>query len=576
MGNIIFSILTLAGALGLFLFGMKIMSEGLQKLAGDKMRNILAAMTSTPLTRIFTGLLITAVIQSSSATTVMIVSFVNAGLLTLTQSIGVIMGANIGTTLTAWIISLLGFKADISLLALPIIGIGFPLMMLKGDNKKNIGEFIVGFAILFIGLGFLKDAGSELGQNPGVLSFLQGFADSGYLSILLFVLIGSVLTVIIQSSSATMALTLVMCSNGWISFELACAMVLGENIGTTITANLAAVVGNVSAKRAARAHFVFNIFGVAWMLIVFFPFLRLISYLIAEFGGSLDPSTGWPAIISMPIALSLFHTLFNVTNTLVLVWFTPLIVKIVTKMVKQPPQTEEVFRLKFIKNTLLSTSELSLHEAKQEIGVYGKRANQMFGMVRQMLMETNDEKFEETFLRVEKYEEISDRMEIEIADYLNKVSEGDLSEESRMRMHAMYRMISEIESLADSCLTLAKTLMLKKNSKVWFDENMRKNLNDLFDLIDIAFAEMSSNIELGYSKLTSIRTATEIENKINEACERLNQEHLNNLEDKKYSYNTGVIYADIVSETERLADHMINISEAIYEINENLKVAAST
>lgn len=575
MGNVIFSILTLAGSLGLFLFGMKIMSEGLQKLAGDKMRNILAAMTSTPFTRIFTGLLITAVIQSSSATTVMIVSFVNAGLLTLTQSVGVIMGANIGTTLTAWVISLLGFKADISILALPIIGIGFPLMMFKGDNKKNIGEFIIGFALLFIGLGYLKEAVPDLGQNPEILAFLQNFADSGYLSILVFVLIGSILTVIIQSSSATMALTLVMCSNGWISFELACAMVLGENIGTTITANMAAMVGNVSAKRAARAHFIFNVFGVVWMLIAFIPFLKLISFLIGEFGGSLDPASGWPAIVSMPIALSLFHTLFNVTNTLIMVWFTPIIVKTVTKMVKQSPETEEVFRLKFIKSGVLSTAELSLHQARQEIGVYGKRTTQMFGMVRQMLMETNDEKFDETYKRVEKYEEISDRMEIEIADYLNKVSEGDLSEESRMRLQAMYRMISEIESIADSCLTLAKTLKLKKNNKVWFDEDMRKNINDLFDLIDVALAEMNINVEKGYTKLSNIKKATAAENEINQKYALLNQEHLNNLEDKKYTYNAGVIYSDLVSETERLADHVINISEAIYEINENLRAAAS-
>ncbi len=488
---------------------------------------------------------------------------------------GVIMGANIGTTLTAWLISLLGFKADISLLALPIIGIGFPLMMLKGKNKKNIGEFIIGFALLFIGLGYLKSSVPDIGQHPEMLSFLQHFADSGYLSILIFVLIGTVLTIIIQSSSATMALTLVMCSNGWISFDLACAMILGENIGTTITANIAAMVGNASAKRAARSHFIFNMFGVVWMLLLFFPFLKLISSLVGEFGGSLDASTGWPAIISMPIALALFHTMFNVTNTLVLVWFTPLIVKTVTKMVKQPTETEEIFRLKYISNTLLSTAELSLHEVKQEISVYGKRTAQMFGMVRQMLMETNDEKFEETYKRVEKYEEISDRMEIEIASYLNKVSEGDLSEESRLSLHAMYRMISEVESVADSCLTLANTLTLKKSNKVWFDEDMRKNLNDLFDLIDVAFAEMNTNIELEYSRITSIKKATEIEDKINETSNRLNQEHLSNLEEKKYSYNAGVIYADMISETERLADHIINISEAIYEINENLKAAAS-
>ena len=574
MTNIIFSILTLLGAIGLFLLGMKMMSEGLQKLAGDRMRSIFAAMISTPLSRIFTGLFVTAAIQSSTATTVMIVSFVNAGLLTLTQAIGVIMGANLGTSLTAWIVSILGFKADLSALTLPIISIGFFFVMLKSSTKKNIGVFIMGFALFFMGLSFLKASISDISQCPVAFSFLQNFANFGYLSVFLFVIIGAIVTTVIQSSTAVMVLTMVMCGNGWLPFDLACAMILGETLGTTLTANLAAMAGGISAKRTARAHLIFNVFGLVWMLVLFFPFVRFITYLIGEFGGSINPATGWPAIVSIPIALSLFHTLFHIANTLIQVWFTPQIVTVVTKMVKQPKQGKEVFRLRYISNSLLSTAELSLEEAKQEVGVYGKRSTKMFEMVRQLMMETNDENFEELRKRIEKYEEMSDRMEVEIARYLNKVSEGDLSEESRRRLHAMYRIIGEIESIADSCLNISKTLMLKKDRKIWFDEDMRKNINNLFDLVDAAFAEMNANIEYGYIKIASINPAIAKEAEINEEGERLQQEHLTNIEDNKYSYSTGVLYADIISETERLADHIINISEAIFEIRKGSEIVA--
>lgn len=566
MGNAIYSILTLAGSLGLFLYGMKMMSDGLQKFAGDRMRSILSAMTATPFTQILTGLLITAVIQSSSATTVMIVSLVNAGLLSLSQSIGVIMGANIGTTLTAWIISLLGFKADISALALPIIGIGLPLMMLKSNGKKTLGEILIGFALLFIGLGYLKSSVPDIGSNPEMLSFLQGFANSGYWSVLLFVLIGTVLTIVIQSSSATMALTLVMCNNGWISFDLAAAMVLGENIGTTITANIAAMVGNASAKRAARAHFIFNIFGVVWMLALFFPFLKFMDVIVVGFGG--DSPFDTSSTSGVPIALALFHTMFNIINTLILVWFIPLIVKVVTKMVKQPPQTEEIFRLQYINTSLMSTAELSLHEVKQEIGVYAKRINQMFEMVRDMLMNPDMSKFSKTFDRIVKYEDISDRMEVEIAQYLDKIAEGDLSEESRKRLHAMYRIISEIESIADSSYNLARILNNKKTEKVWFDEEMRNRLNELFDLNEAALNVMITNLDNGYSKTSNIENANVAEENINNKRSELLSEHMENLEAKKYSYNAGVIYANLIAETERMGDHIINVSEAIMEVRE--------
>ncbi|HRW63317.1 MAG TPA: Na/Pi symporter, partial [Bacteroidales bacterium] len=354
--------LTLVGSLGLFLYGMKLMSEALQKIAGDNMRNILAKMTSNPVKGVFTGLLITVVIQSSSATTVMMVSFVNAGLLSLTESIGVIMGANIGTTVTAWLISILGFKVDISIISLPLIGIGFPLLFSRTGKKKSWGEFIIGFAMLFLGLDFLKNSVPDIKSHPDILEFLRDYTSSGFGSHLLFLTIGTVLTIIIQSSSATMALTLVMCNNGWISFDIAAAMVLGENIGTAVTANIAAAVANVSAKRAARAHLIFNIMGVIWVSLIFNFFLSSINWFILKIGG-VSP---YDSPLAIPIALSIFHSSFNIANTLIFIWFTKFIIAIVTKLVPQREEAEE-FRLKYINTGLLSTAELSIHQAKKEI-----------------------------------------------------------------------------------------------------------------------------------------------------------------------------------------------------------------
>ena len=364
----VFKILTLLGSLGLFLYGMTLMSEALQKVAGDKLRNILAAMTSNSVSRILTGLFVTAVIQSSSATTVMVVSFVNAGLLSLVQSIGVIMGANIGTTFTAWLISLLGFKADIAVLAIPLIAFGFVFMMCKAKKKKSIGELIIGFSLLFLGLSFLKESVPDLRSTPEVLEFLQQWTNYGFGSVLLFVGVGTILTIVLQSSSATMALTLVMCNNGWIPFEMGAAMVLGENIGTTITANIAASVANVSARRAAMGHSVFNVFGVLWCLILFHPFLNLVSKIIMAMGLD-NPLVAGASSNSVLYAISMVHTLFNIINTLLLVWFTNQIATLVTKIIKGK-KDEEVFRLQFIQGGILSTSELSLNQAKEEIVHY--------------------------------------------------------------------------------------------------------------------------------------------------------------------------------------------------------------
>jgi len=561
MSNAFFGFLTLIGSLGLFLFGMKLMSESLQKVAGDKMRNILAAMTTNKATRILTGVMVTAVIQSSSATTVMIVSFVNAGLMSLTQSVGVIMGANIGTTVTAWLISILGFKFDISHIALPLIGISFPLLFSKVHRYKFTGELIAGFALLFIGLNFLKDSVPNINDNPQILEFIKNYTNLRLLSTIIFVSIGTLLTIIIQSSSATMALTLVMCSNGWISFESDAAMVLGENIGTTITANIAAMVANVSAKRAARSHFIFNVFGVIWVVSLFHPFLRLIAYILTSSGA---PSP-FIAIASIPIALSLFHTIFNITNTLLLVNFTGLIVRIVTKMVPVKDEEEENFRLKHIEIGLLSTSELSLLQAKKEIITYARRTNKMFSFVRELFKETNGKNFEQIHNRIIKYEEISDRVELEIATYLTQVAEGDLSEESSKRVHAMLKVISNIESIADSAYNLGKTLERKRQNNIWFQQEIRDNINSMFDKVDEAFAAMLENVELGYGKI-SLDNANAIEEQINQLRNALREEHIQNVENNKYKYLAGVIYNDLFSESEKMADYIIDVSEDIYSI----------
>lgn len=560
--------LTLVGALGLFLFGMKMLSESLQKVAGDKMRAVLAAMTSNRFKGILTGMIVTVVVQSSSATTVMLVSFVNAGLVSLAQSIGVLMGANIGTTFTAWMISLLGFKFSISAIALPIVGLGFPLLFSKSNTRKSWGELMVGFAILFLGLDFLKSSVPNISESPEILAFLSSYTDHGVLSMLLFIAIGTILTVVIQSSSATMALTLVMCNSGWISFELAAAMVLGENIGTTITANIAAAIANVSAKRTARAHLIFNVFGVLWMVFVFKTFIKYVAVFAMDIGGS-NPFENPEGI---PIALSIFHSSFNIINTLILVMFTPLIVKLVTHLVKQKNQEDEEFRLQHIEIGLLSTAELSLLQAKKEITTYAKRTYKMYGFFKDLFVETNDKKFNEIFERIEKYEEISDRVEVEIASYLTKISVHDLSDESSRRLQAMFNIINDVESISDSNYNLAKTLRRKRKANIWFNQEVRDNLNHMFALVDEAYVVMLQNLELGYNDI-NLGPAYEAEEKVNQFRNKLRKQHLKNVEEVKYKYQAGVIYNDLFSEAEKLADYIINVSEDIAEINKPVKKA---
>lgn len=561
----VFSILTLLGSLGLFLYGMTLMSEALQKVAGDKLRNILAAMTSNSLSRILTGLFITAVIQSSSATTVMVVSFVNAGLLSLVQSIGVIMGANIGTTFTAWLISLLGFKADIAILAIPLIGFGFAFMMCKAKKKKSIGELIIGFALLFLGLSFLKDSVPDLQSSPEVLEFLQQWTGYGFGSVLMFVAIGTILTIVLQSSSATMALTLVMCNNGWIPFEMGAAMVLGENIGTTITANIAAAVANVSARRAAMAHCVFNIFGVVWVLILFHPFLFVVSKIIMGIGMD-NPLVAGASPNSTLYAISMVHTLFNICNTLVLVWFTNQIAQFVTKIIKGKKEEGEVFRLQYIQGGVLNTAELSLNQAKEEIVHYADICRRQYVYAKSAINETDPEKFDALYKKLEHYEQVTDRIELEIAKFLDQVKDGVISEESARRIQAMYKIISELESIGDSGFNIARILQRRNIHNMKFDEPMIKKLNYMTELLERGFDAMIFNLKKGYTQINDIANAQDIEQDINEYRNNLKEEHLLNLENKTYNYLTGVYYMDLVNECESVGDFMINISEAIMEI----------
>ncbi|HIZ86641.1 MAG TPA: Na/Pi cotransporter family protein [Candidatus Coprenecus pullistercoris] len=560
----VFQILTLLGALGMFLYGMTLMSEGLQKVAGSRLRSILSAMTANSFTRILTGTFITAVIQSSSATTVMIVSFVNAGLLSLTQAVGVIMGANIGTTVTSWLISLLGFTADISAISIPLVGIGFAFMMFKSQKRKNIGEMIIGFAMLFLGLNFLKDSVPDLNSNPEILAFIQRWTDWGFLSVLIFVLVGTVLTIVLQSSSATVALTLVMASQGWIPFEMAAAMVLGENIGTTITANIAASVGNISAKRAALAHTVFNVFGVIWVLAIYKPFLWLVAKIVVGLGGE-DP---FESTASLLYAISTVHTLFNVLNTCILVWFTPQIVKLVTRLLKGHKDEEEVFRLRYIQGGMMSTAELSLEQAEQEVVHFSEIVKRQYAYARQAVNEADDEnRFDVLFKKLEHYEQITDRIEFEIAKYLSNIGEGELSQEGTNKMHAMYKIISELESMGDSGFNIGRILQRKNLHNQKFDEAAVKKLNHMLDLVDVAIDSMITNLKSGFNRVINIANAQDAEHDINEYRDNLKEEHLRNIEAEESGYLRGVYYMDLVSECERVGDFAINISEALVELH---------
>ncbi len=552
--------LTLVGSLGFFLFGMKSMSEALQKVAGHKLRSILSAMTSNRIKGIFTGFLITTLIQSSTATTVMLVSFVNAGLINLLQAIGVIMGANIGTTVTAWLISILGFKVNISVISLPLIGLSFPFMFSNSKKRKSFAELAIGFAMVFLGLEFLKNSVPDISEYPQMLEYLAGFTGGGFGSVLLFIMIGALITFIVQSSSATMALTLVMCNNGWISFDLAAAMVLGENIGTTITANMAAIGANISARRTALAHLIFNLVGVFWMLLLFRIFIGQIdSFMIRSAGVS--PFVSFAAI---PIALSVFHSSFNIINTGILMGFAPQIERMVNRLIPQKEEEDEEFRLVYINTGILSTSELSLFQAKKEIAIYGRRTKKMFGYTRNLFNSTKSGDIEYYYKKVGKYEDISDRMEVEIATYLTKISSGQLSKHGASRVQTMLKLIDNIESVGDSCWNVARAVYRKKDNKVLFTEKQRENINEMFDLVEKALDIMLDNLNGEYSEVT-VENAEQMEISINRFRDKLRQQHLTDVKNKEYKYESGVIYNDIISHCERMGDYIINVSESIVE-----------
>ncbi len=541
--QVFLQILTLLGAMAMFLYGMTMMSEGLQKAAGDKLRSFLASMTSTTFKGIITGIVITALIQSSSGTTVMVVSMVNAGLLALGNAIGVIMGANIGTTLTAWMISLFGFSYDIGAFAVPFIALGFFMMTLKSNRNRNIGEFIIGFAFLLIGLATMKNSVPDLNQY-----------------------------------SASLALTMVFVANGWINFEMAAAMVLGANIGTTITANIAASVANYSAKRTAMANTLFNVLGVVLALVFFNPLMRIIGSMTTAIGFE-DPVSLFNGTVaadgfspeqqnSMLYGICILHTVFNLSTTLILVWFIPQLVKAVNRIIPTPKGEEEVYRLKFIQGGPLSTAELSLDEAKQEIIHFAEICRREVGFIRSAVSAKTKAEWESANEKLVKYENITDKIEYEIASYLNEVTKGDISAFSALRIKSMYRVIGELESIGDSGEAIGRMMKRALDHGKTFDEEMIKRLDRMLDLLDVAFGAMTENLSSPALFLKDITNAEDAEYNINEYRNRLREEHIVNIEKDDYNYQTGVFYIDIVQELEKMGDFIINISQSLLEKND--------
>ena len=566
------SIFTLLGALGMFLYGMNLMSGGLQKAAGSKMRGFLTAMTSNPFKGVMSGLGITSVIQSSSATTVMTVGFVNAGLLTLSQAVGVIMGANIGTTITAWMVSLLGFKADISLFAVPLMALGFILSLSKSDKRRHISELVVGFSLLFLGLSLMKGAVPDLRETPEVLAFIQGWTSYGFGSVLIFLLLGTVLTLVLQSSSATMALTLIMVNMGWIPFEMGAAMVLGENIGTTITANIAAAVGNANARRAAMAHTLFNVFGVIWALVLFVPFLRLVGLTITWMGlpnpMDIDHSAGLEMTGDEEMAslygVSMLHTLFNLFNTAILIWFVPVIVKIVTKMIKEKKGVEkDAVKLKFIDAGHLSTAELAIGQARNEVIHFAEISRRGVEFIRSAINASGDKEFEPARQRLVKYEEISDRIEYEIAQFLNALPEDSISEETRTETKRMYKIIGELESLGDSGESISRILSRRNSHAKSFTEEQKTKLESMLAAVDKAYGVMIDNLKAEKVNALGLSLATDCEIEINDLRNAIREEEIHKIETDGANYQSSVYYLDTVSEIERMGDFIINISQAL-------------
>lgn len=551
-------LLTLAGSLGLFIYGMKAMSEGLQKVAGYRMRKAVEVMTANPFLGVFTGFITTVLIQLSSVTSVMVVSFVNAGLLSLRQSISVLMGANIGTTVKALLFSWLGFASmDIHAFALPVIGLAFPLLFFKGKNTKALGDLLVGFAILFIGLEFLKDVMPV--PSPDGATVLRGLADHGLASALLFTLIGALFAMVVQSSSVALAATMVLCQHGIIGFEMAAATVLGMNVGTTVTANLAALVANVWARRAARAHFVIKAIGVLWALLLFGPYLHLIDLVVTRFHGA-SPFSDTTALVW---ALTYFHISFNVLNTLLLIGFIPQLEALVTRMVSARTEADEEYRLEYIDDPVMALSpELSLIEARKEISKFGSLTAKMSGLLTRLLISTNEDDRATLLKKIERYEEITDRMEVEISKYLTRTSAENKDEEMSNRIRAMLAIISDLERVGDIFYQMSRLLERKHEERLWFTPEQRTNLQELLALVDRAFVVMQKNLDVedGHVRIDS---AVEAEQHINEKRDQLRRAHLKSIEAGDYNVRSGLVYNDLFSSCEKVGDHLINVSEAL-------------
>ena len=566
--DILIIVINFAGAVAVFLFGMKLMSEGLQKFAGNKLRLAMGKMTGSTTRGIVTGAAVTTLIQSSSATTVMVVSFVNAGLLSLAGAVAVIMGANIGTTVTAWLITLLGLGESGGAFSLPMLfgAIALAFLFSKRDRLKSIGEFVIGLALLLVGMGFLQQAMPNLEQYPDALEALATLSGYGFWSILIFVVVGALLTCIVQASAAVMAITLVMCYNGWIGFDAAVALVMGQNIGTTITANLAAMVANTNGKRAARAHLVFNVVGVILTLIVFRPVLNLIADMTVGLTGS-NPYTAVGAEgykpTAIPMALSLFHTFFNVVNTLILAWFIPVIIRIVEWMVKEEPEDEEyTYRLKYIGGSWTNTPELNIQAAEREIAEFSKRVLRMYTFLPALRTAKDDDEFDATEKRIEKYEEITDRMEMEISQFLTHISEGDMSHEGSQRISAMLCVVDNLESMGDTIYQIAATRKNKREAAVHFDQHLNDNLEQMTRLVQHALDIMNDNLNGDYNRI-DLTDATAAETEINQFRDQLREEHLNALKKGKYDFAIGNAYSSLYALYEKLGDFVINVSEAL-------------
>ena len=548
------------GSLALLIYGMKVMSEALQKMAGSQLRHILGAMTTNRFTGMLTGTFITCAVQSSSATTVMTVSFVNAGLLTLAQAISVIMGANIGTTLTAWIMSL-GFNVDLTLVVFPAFFLG--IILIYSKRRRYVGDFLFGIAFLFFALVLLSSAGKalDLEHNPAAIEFFKSFDTSSHLTIIIFLLIGTLITCIVQSSAAVMAITILLCSTGVLPIYLGIALVMGENIGTTATVNLAALGANTQARRAAFAHLLFNVFGVVWVLCLFYPFVDMVCRMVGYDPENTTLSAAQKATI-LPIVLAMFHTCFNVCNTAILIWFIPQMERVVCWIIKAKANKEDdEFRLRFIQAGIMKTPELSVLEASKEIHAYAEFTQHMFGMVRDLLTIKEDDAFEQLFDRIDKYEDRSDDMEVEIAKYLDQVSDAHLSDDTKEKVRQMLREISEIESIGDSCLHIARTIGRRRAAKEEFTEAQFDNINQMFELVDDALTQMGAVLVKHKNEVNVDRSFT-MENQINNYRSQLRTQNITDVNDHKYTYTIGTMYMDIIQECERLGDFIINVVQA--------------